>query len=156
VEAYKKLHGHYPALVQVDKIYATRKNRQWLKENGIRITAPPQGRRPTKTKETYYQKRKTRKEAVERNQIEGKFGQGKNGYKLDEIRARLKETSESWVACIFFVMNLIHYEKTYLFGSIFRWLNGVIEQISFLLCMPELKTELIYQVEGKYRELKFC
>ncbi len=123
VEAYRDLHGHYPELVQVDKLYATRENRRWLKERGIRITAPPLGRRPVKTKQSYYQKRKTKKEAAERNHIEGKFGQGKNGYNLDEIRARLRNTSESWVACIFFVMNLVHYQANYFFDSFFRWIN---------------------------------
>lgn len=118
VESYKELHGHYPELVQVDKIYATRKNRKWLKERGIRITAPPLGRKPEKTKQTQYQKRKQRQEAAERNHIEGKFGQGKNGYNLNQIRARLKDTSESWIACIFFVMNLIHYEANHFFSSI--------------------------------------
>jgi IS5 family transposase len=96
VEAYKKLHGHYPELVQVDKIYATRENRRWLTERNIRITASPLGRRKDKETETYYQKQKSRHEAAERNHIEGKFGQGKNGYNLNEIRARLKSTSESW------------------------------------------------------------
>ena len=42
---------------------------------------------------------------------------GKNGYNLNQIRAKLLETSESWVACIFFVMNLIHYEKLSVFYS---------------------------------------
>ena len=118
VESYKQLHGYYPELVQVDKIYATRENRSWLNERNIRITAVPLGRRKDKETETYYQKRKRRKEASERNHIEGKFGQGKNGYNLNEIRARLKNTSESWVSCIFFIMNLILYEKKYIFGSI--------------------------------------
>jgi len=125
VEAYKELHGHYPELVQVDKIYATHENRRWLKERGIRITATPLGRRPAKAKQSYYQKRKAKKEAAERNQIEGKFGQGKNGYDLNRIRARLQGTSESWVACIFFVMNLIHYEANHFFGSIFAWRNAL-------------------------------
>ena len=123
VESYKELHGHYPELVQVDKIYATRENRMWLAEKNIRITAVPLGRRKGKEKETYYQKRKRRNEAAQRNHIEGKFGQGKNGYKLNEIRARLKNTSESWVACIFFIMNLILYEKGYIFGSILEKVN---------------------------------
>ena len=118
VESYKQLHGHYPELVQVDKIYATRENRSWLNERNIRITAVPLGRRKVREAETYYQKQKRRKEAAERNHIEGKFGQGKNGYNLNEIRARLKNTSESWVSCIFFIMNLILYEKKYIFGSI--------------------------------------
>ncbi len=123
VESYKELHGHYPELVQVDKIYATRENRTWLAARGIRITAVPLGRRKGKEQETYYQKRKRRKEAAERNHIEGKFGQGKNGYNLNEIRARLRSTSESWVACIFFIMNLILYEKETFFGSILARVN---------------------------------
>jgi hypothetical protein len=156
VEDYKELHGHYPALVQVDKIYATQANRRWLKEREIRITAPPLGRPKAKTNQTYYQKRKARKEAAERNQIEGKFGQGKNGYNLDEIRAKLKETSESWVACIFFVMNLIHYEKTCFFSLFFRWFDRVLDEIATFLERPELKFELKYQSRGKSGRLQFC
>ena len=121
VEAYKELHGHFPELVQVDKCYATRENRRWLKERGIRITAPPLGRKTEKRKESYYQRRKRIKEAAERNHIEGKFGQGKNGYNLNKIRAKLKNTSESWIACIFFIMNLIHYENKSIFGLIFNY-----------------------------------
>jgi len=155
VEAYKELHGHYPELVQVDKIYAPRENRWWLKERDIRITAPPLGRKPAKSKQSYYQKRKARKEAAERNHIEGKFGQGKNGYNLNEIRARLKDTSESWVACIFFVMNLIHYEKTNLFGLISRWLTGVATEITVLLVRSKLKLEMKYQTAGIPGRLQF-
>ena len=77
-------------------MYATRENRSWLKERNIRITSLSLGRRKNKENETYYQKRKRRKEAAERNHIEGKFGQGKNGYNLNKIRARLRNTSESW------------------------------------------------------------
>jgi hypothetical protein len=39
----------------------------------------------------------------ERNPIEGKFGQTKTTYGLGRIKARLKETSESWIAGIFMV-----------------------------------------------------
>lgn len=122
VEAYKELHGYYPELVQVDKIYATRENRSWLKEKGIRITAAPLGRKSKQSNQaSYYQKAKHKKEATERNQIEGKFGQGKNGYDLNQIRAKLMKTSESWVACIFFIMNLIHYDVNFTFNY-FSWL----------------------------------
>jgi len=68
---------------------------------------------------------------AERNHIEGKFGQGKNGYALNQIRARLKETSESWVACIFFVMNLIHFEANHFFGSFFRWITSMVEGLLY-------------------------
>ena len=112
VESYKELHGHYPELVQVDRIYPTRANRKWLKEREIRITAKPLGRPQKKTQElSYYKKQKLKEEARERNHIEGKFGQGKNAYNLNKIRAKLRTTSESWVACIFFVMNLLNYQK---------------------------------------------
>jgi hypothetical protein len=83
----------------VDKIYANSQNRAWLKERAIRITEPPLGRkRKVLKEESYYKKRKRKKEAAQRNHIEGKFGQGKNGYNLKKIRAKLKATSESWIA----------------------------------------------------------
>jgi hypothetical protein len=43
----------------------------------------------------------------ERNPIEGKFGQAKTAYGLDRIKARLQGTSESWIATIFLVLNLV-------------------------------------------------
>ena len=121
IEGYKQLHGHYPELVQVDKIYHTAANRKWTKERGIRITAAPLGRRPAKNKTSYYQKRKRKKEATERNHIEGKFGQGKNAYNLNKIRARLRETSESWISCIFFIMNLLKVNKE-CFLAFLKWM----------------------------------
>src|SRR5664280_2675765 len=145
VESYKELHWHYPELVQVDKIYATRENRMWLAGNNIRITAVPLGRRKGKETETYYQKQKRRHEAAERNHIEGKFGQGKNGYNLNEIRARLKNTSESWVACIFFIMNLILYEKGCLFGLILEKVN--IMGVRIMECVEKILV-IVFSAEG--------
>jgi IS5 family transposase len=109
VEDYKTLYGYYPEVVLADKAYLTRENRKWLKELGIRVTGTPPGR-PAKN-ESYYEKAKKRKEHKERNHIEGKFGQGKNAYGLSKIRARRQDTSESWIASIFFIMNLITYQK---------------------------------------------
>jgi len=43
----------------------------------------------------------------ERNPIEGKFGQAKTGYGLNRIKARLQGTSESWIATIILVLNLV-------------------------------------------------
>jgi IS5 family transposase len=73
--------------------------------------------------ESPYKKAKRKKEARERNQIEGKFGQGKNGYNLNKIRATLKNTSESWIAAIFFVMNLINYQKLKPLSTLFAITN---------------------------------
>lgn len=121
VDRYKRLYGHYPELVQVDKIYLSQSNRAWLKERNIRHIGSPLGRKPKKVVKSYYMKRKDRREAAERNQIEGKFGQGKNGYNLNLIRAKLSSTSMSWIAAIIFVMNLIRYTKGFP-GSILKWL----------------------------------
>jgi ribosomal protein S10 len=110
VEAYKSIHGYYPELVQTDKIYSTRENRNWLKERAIRITAPPLGRKP-KVPESSLRRKKKRQETNERNHIEGKFGQAKNGYNLNKIRAKLKSTSESWIGAIFFVLNVAKFAE---------------------------------------------
>lgn len=119
VEAYEQQHGYYPEVVITDKIYGTRNNRQWLKEKGVRYSGKSLGR-PPKEKQTSYQMRKQKKENGMRSQVEGKFGQGKNGYGLSKIRARLQNTSESWVACIYFVMNLVKFSKDFLFCLIYR------------------------------------
>ena len=111
VERFRKLTGKYPELVQVDKIYLTRENRRFLKDKRIRFTGEPLGRKPAKEIRSRYRKRKERREAPERNQVEGKFGQGKRGYGLNDIRARLSSTSRSWIGAIIFVMNLIRHMR---------------------------------------------
>jgi hypothetical protein len=111
VERFRKLTGKYPELVQVDKIYLTRENRRFFKEKGIRYTGEPLGRKPVKEIKSRYLKRKERREAAERYQVEGKFGQGKRGYGLNDIRARLATTSNSWIGAVIFVMNLIRYMR---------------------------------------------
>jgi hypothetical protein len=53
------------------------------------------------------QKGALEREMTQCNAIEGRFGQGKNGYALAKISAQLNDTSESWTTGIYFVMNLI-------------------------------------------------
>ena len=98
VEQYKKRFGFYPRELLADKIYCTRENRTELKKRGIRLIAKPLGR-PSAVQ--------VHVRPGERNPIEGKFGQAKTGYGLNRIKARLKETSESWIASIFLVLNLV-------------------------------------------------
>ena len=102
-EAYKLLFGCYPALIQADKIYATNDNRKWCAQNKIRLTAIPKGR---PVKKTARQKRKEKAEYAERNHIEGRIGNGKQAYSLNQIKAKLKDTSQTWIAITIFVMNL--------------------------------------------------
>jgi hypothetical protein len=103
-EAYKGLFGYYPELIQADEIYATNANRKWCKERNIRITAKPKGR---PAKKTASERRKAKIEFNERNHIEGKFGQAKQGYRLNEVKAKLRNTSEAWVGMVVFVLNIV-------------------------------------------------
>lgn len=120
VEDYKTLNGYYPEVVQTDNIYLTKANRAYLKERNIRHTGKPLGRKPKETI-TASQKRKQRKEKNERNQIEGKFGQGKASYGLNKIKAKLPQTQESWIASILFIMNILKLSKD-IFVSILNYI----------------------------------
>ncbi len=48
-----------------------------------------------------------REEYLQRIPIAGKFGQGKNGYRLNYIRAKRADTSSAWINSIFLMMNLL-------------------------------------------------
>ncbi len=99
VEQYRKRFGYYPAEVLADQIYCSRENRKLLKGMGIKLLAKPLGR-PSAVKKEHVR-------PGERNPVEGKFGQAKTAYGLNNIKARLKHTSESWIACIIMVLNLV-------------------------------------------------
>jgi len=117
VEAFHKRHGHYPQKVLADPLYGTRDNRRLLKEKGIRFAGKPLGRPPKMSSaEDTINRRQRQQDYRERIPIEGKFGQGKNGYNLNYIRARTSKTSESWIRSIFLVMNLL-----VLFRLLFAW-----------------------------------
>ena len=108
VEVYKKRHGYYPEKVLADPLYGTRDNRKFLKEKGIEFAGKLLGRPPKMTRaEDTINRRQRQQDYRERIPIEGKFGQGKNGYNLNYIRAKTAKTSEAWIRSIFPVMNLL-------------------------------------------------
>lgn len=98
IERYKERFGCYPREVLADQIYCTRENRKALKLLGIKLIAKPLGRPPAVSNHV---------RPGERNPIEGKFGQAKTAYGLDRIRARLMQTSESMIASVILVLNLV-------------------------------------------------
>jgi len=87
-----------------DQLFGNREYRRFTKEQGIRYVGKPLGR-PSGTSKK--EKRILWKQIAQLNAIEGKFGQGKNAYGLAKIKARLRETSESWIIAISFIMNLL-------------------------------------------------
>jgi transposase, IS5 family len=100
VNKYKERLGYFPKEILVDSIFCTRANRKELKGIGVKLVGKPLGR-PSKTAVKEYIR------PGERNPIEGKIGQGKTAYGLGRIKARLKDTSESWIASIILVLNLV-------------------------------------------------
>ena len=109
IQKYRKRFGCYPREVLADQIYCTRANRAALKELGIKLLAKPLGRPSALSIHV---------SPGERNPIEGKFGQAKTGYGLNRIKARLKGTSESWIASIILVLNLVKLAGVALLRSI--------------------------------------
>lgn len=116
VEKYRRRFGHYPAEVQADQIYCTREDRGKLKGLGIRLVAEPLGRPGATAVKVHVR-------PGGRNPIEGKSGQGKVKYGLDNIRAKLSTTSISWVAAIALVLNRVRLTGWASLSLIFRLLD---------------------------------
>jgi hypothetical protein len=129
VEAYRARYGVYPEVVLGDTLYGTRDNRRYLKHHGIRFAGKPLGR-PKKVTEANREelkrlKAQRREEYLQRIPIEGKFGQGKNGYRLNYIRAKRADTSSAWINSIFLVMNLLILLRIF-FALIIKAVAGVL------------------------------
>lgn len=125
VENYKRRFGCYPKEVMADKIYCNRINRAWLKEKGILLRAKPLGR-PSAVKTEHVR-------PGERNPIEGKFGQAKTTYGLGRIKARLQATSESWIATIVLVLNLVKLTGKAPYCLIIALINYSAKQLSIFI-----------------------
>jgi hypothetical protein len=130
IERYKERFGYYPEAVIVDKIYRTRKNREYCRERGIRISGPALGR-PIKDKMRSREDiRKNREDEALRVAIEGKIGQVKRRFSLGCIYEKLKTTSETAIMLSFLVANCEKIMRDLLFGFILflkrialRWLS---------------------------------
>ena len=116
VKNYRERFGFYPEVVIADTIYRNRENRAYLKERGIRCSGAPLGRPPADPTVYLDKKKQLKKESGIRNRIEGAFGVGKRRFSLDLVMAKLKKTSESWIAMVFFVMNIAHWLRDILFS----------------------------------------
>jgi len=114
IEAYQRRFGCYPESVHVDKIYRTRKNRAYCKARGIRMSGPSLGRQPQEVSRE--EKQQAYQDEAIRNQVEGKFGQGKRRFGLGRVMARLAGTSAAQISLTFLVMNLERALQLLFFG----------------------------------------
>ncbi len=117
---YKRRHGYYPEWIIADSIYHTKGNKEFCENNHIKLIGKKLSKRAL-SKMSYKEKKGHQKLHNSRNHVEGKFGQGKNGYELNEIKAKYANTSASWIAAVYFVMNILVFA-----GSSF---------LSFFYCM---------------------
>jgi hypothetical protein len=116
IERYQERFGYYPEAVIVDKIYRTRKNREYCKERGIRISGPALGRRIQDKLRSQEERRKNRQDESARVAIEGKIGQVKRRFSLGCIFEKLRQTSETAIMLSFLVANCEKILKDLLFG----------------------------------------
>lgn len=114
IRSYKNRFGFYPASVHADKIYRNRKNINFCKELGIRLSGPPLGRPSKDLSERIASRKLARQDEIDRIPIEGKFGQAKRRFSLSRIMCKLSRTSETAIAIIFLVMNLEKWLKVLL------------------------------------------
>ena len=134
VEQYKARLGHYPKEVLADKIYCNRANRDKLKDLGIVLVAKALGRPRAQSNLI---------RPGQRNPIEGKFGQAKTAYGMNRIKARLQQTSESWIAAIIMVLNLVKLTGQVpfcLIRSLFTYSAKGIKNLQFIVRTSEIIT----------------
>lgn len=144
---YYESYGRYPEWFLADQIYLNQKNRKFLKENGIKICGKPLGRPPKQEPLSPSQKHRKKKKNAERNHVEGKFGQAKRGYRLNDIKARLPETSESWINMILFVMNLIKLAQV-----AEKFANSIIETLKTLVYLLKFTAQKqMWKILWKYK-----
>jgi IS5 family transposase len=116
IETYRQRFGFYPESVHVDQIYRTRANRTFCKEHGIRMSGPPLGRKPQQVSAA--DKKQAAADEAIRNQVEGKFGQGKRRFGLGRIMAKLAGTSAAQISLSFLVMNLERALRQFFFSLV--------------------------------------
>ncbi len=142
VEHYRRRYGDYPKTVLGDPIYGTRENRHYLKSKGIHFAGKSLGRPKQVTAQNRHElnrlKAQRREQYRQRIPIEGKFGQGKSGYRLNYIRAKRADTSAAWINSIFMVMNLL-----------------ILMRIFFALCKAAVAEPLLPRLRVRML-LSFC
>ncbi len=109
VERFRERTGHYPERVLADQIYRTRDNRNFCKENGIRLSGPKLGRPNTVTAKA--DKKLEYQDNTDRIEVEREFSVDKRCYGMDRIVTKLEETQLTSIALSVFVANLFKIQR---------------------------------------------
>lgn len=106
IKKYRQRFGCWPESVHADKIYRNQDNRRFCKKHGIRLSGPSLGRPPKDAQISREIRKQVHQDEVERNAVEGKFGQAKRRFGLGRVMCKLANTAETAVLITFLVMNL--------------------------------------------------
>lgn len=131
IEQYYERNGHYPERVLVDKIYRNRKNINYCKLHGIRLSGPTLGR---PKKDSSVDKRIEYIDSVDRIEVERAFSLAKRSFGLGLITTKLESTTRSSIVLSIIAMNVEKLSK--LFYAIFaigfsRYKNGLNTKLVF-------------------------
>ena len=124
---YKQEHGCYPQRICADRIYLNTKNRNFCKENGIRLSGKPLGRPPKDPAINAARQKQLSEDQRRRNEVEGCFGSGKRKYSLGLIMPRLPKSAETSISMAFLVMcaekilRLLRLFFVLIFAWIYAW-----------------------------------
>lgn len=117
LEAYRNRFGFYPEAVQCDKIYRNRENISYCKSRNIRISGPNLGRPKIENTQNALELKKMKQiikqDAIERIEVERKFGLAKRRYSMGLVMEKLPQTVFAAVSLTILVMNL---------DKILRWI----------------------------------
>ena len=139
LNGYNELFGYYPEYALVDKIYLTRKNRKFMKSKGIKHTGAPLGRPKAIPKAA---KAKFKKKNNERNHVEGKFGQAKQTFGLDNLRTKTKASSYCAINLIVLAMNLLALFKKSLLSNYNTIESTIKDHILFVISILSTNKQL--------------
>ena len=107
INAYKYRNDCYPERVLVDQIYRTRKNRDFCKQNGIRISGPSLGRKP-KDETLLDELFQTRTDdMVDRIEVERRFSREKRCFGIECIVVKAIENIGHAVGMSVFLDNAV-------------------------------------------------
>ena len=138
ITTFHRRFGFYPESVHADKIYRTQTNRKFCQVHGIRLSGPPLGRPPKHVSAA--DKRQAAADEAIRNQVEGKFGQGKRRFGLGRVMAKLANTSTAQISLTFLVMNLERALALFFF-SLLYWCQAWARQLFASLGYPVKATK---------------
>lgn len=111
IEQYYERNGHYPERVLVDKIYRNRKNINYCKSRGIRLSWPTLGR---PKKDSSVDKKIEYIDSVDRIEVERAFSLAKRSFGLGLITTKLESTTRSSIVLSIIAMNVEKLSKLFM------------------------------------------